>query len=89
MKKRLLSLFIAFCMLCGMLPTGIFARPVVAEEELYMQMLALGLSDENGQLIEDNTFTLEDGTTLASLAELENWLAFCPEEEWDFWQAAR
>ena len=83
MKKRLLSLFIAFCMLCGMLPTGIFARPVVAEEELYMQMLALGLSDENGQLIEDNTFTLEDGTTLASLAELEDWLAFCPEEEWD------
>lgn len=83
MKKRLLSLFIAFSMLCGMLPTGIFARPVVAEEELYMQMLALGLSDENGQLIEDNTFTLEDGTTLASLAELEDWLAFCPEEEWD------
>ena len=84
MKKRFLSLFIACCMLWGILPTGVFARPVAAaEEELYMQMLALGLSDENGQLIEDNTFTLEDGTRLSSLAELEDWLAFCPEEDWD------
>ena len=85
MKKRLLCLFIACCMLFGMLPSGVFARSVLAEaeEEAYIRLLSLGLSDENGRLIEDNTFTLEDGTVLSSLAELEAWLAYCPTEEWD------
>ncbi len=82
MRKRLLSLLIACCMLFGVLPWNVFARPVAAEEEeLYMQMLSLGLSDENGKLIEDNTFTLENGMVLQSLAELEDWLAACTEAD--------
>ena len=72
MKKRILSLLLAACMLVGLLPTAAFAAE--PEEALYAQMLELGLVDAEGALIEDNTFTVEDGTQLSSLTELIEWL---------------
>ena len=65
MKKRIFSLLMAACMLVGLLPTAAFAAE--PEEALYAQMLELGLVDEYGALIEDNTFTVEDGTRFYSL----------------------
>lgn len=71
MKKRMLSLLLALCLLLSCLPIGALA---VTPEELYLQMLELGLVDEDGTLIENNRFTVEDGTVLSSLEELRLWL---------------
>ncbi len=65
-------------MLFSIFPIGTFA---VKSEELYAQMLALGLVDGDGALIEDNTFTVEDGTHLSSLDELVTWLNRCGEDD--------
>ena len=81
MKKRLLSIFLALCMAVSLLPVSTLA--VQSEEELYAQMLALGLVDSDGALIEDNTFTVEDGTRLSSLDELVEWLNHCDEDDLD------
>ena len=81
MKKRILSLLLAVCMLVGLLPTAAFAAE--PEEALYAQMLELGLVDAEGALIEDNTFTVEDGTRLSSLDELIEWLNQCDESDLD------
>ena len=81
MKKRILSLLLAACMLVGLLPTAAFAAE--PEEALYAQMLDLGLVDAEGALIEDNTFTVEDGTRLSSLDELIEWLNQCEESDLD------
>ena len=79
MTKRILSLLLAICMMVGLLPTAAFAAE--PEEELYAQMLELGLVDAEGTLIEDNTFTVSDGTRLYSLAELIEWLNDCSESD--------
>lgn len=81
MKKRILSLLMAACMLVGLLPTAAFAAE--PEEALYAQMLELGLVDADGDLIEDNSFTVEDGTCLSSLDELIEWLNQCGESDLD------
>ena len=81
MKRRILSLLLAACMLVGLLPTAAFAAE--PEEELYAQMLELGLVDADGDLIEDNTFTVEDGTWLSSLDALIEWLNQCDESDLD------
>ena len=81
MKKRIFSLLMAACMLVGLLPTAAFAAE--PEEALYAQMLELGLVDEYGALIEDNTFTVEDGTRFYSLTELIEWLNQCEESDLD------
>lgn len=81
MKKRILSLLLALCLLVGLLPTAVFAAE--PEEALYAQMLELGLVDADGALIEDNTFTVEDGTRLLSLDELIEWLNQCEESDLD------
>ena len=81
MKRRILSLLLTACMLVGLLPTAAFAAE--PEEELYVQMLELGLVDADGALIEDNTFTVEDGTWLSSLDALIGWLNQCEESDLD------
>ena len=81
MKKRILSLLLALSLLVGLLPTAVFAAE--PEEALYAQMLELGLVDAEGALIEDNTFTVEDGTRLSSLDELIEWLNQCEESDLD------
>ena len=79
MKKRILSLLLAACMLAGLLPAAAFAAE--PEEALYAQMLELGIVDADGTLIEDNTFTVSDGTRLSSLAELIEWLNDCSDSD--------
>ena len=79
MKKRILSLLLVACMLVGLLPTTAFAAE--PEEALYAQMLELGIVDEYGTLIEDNTFTVDDGTKLSSLTELIEWLNQCGDSD--------
>ena len=79
MKKRILSLLMAACMLVGLLPTAAFAAE--PEEALYAQMLDLGIVDAEGTLIEDNTFTVDDGTRLSSLTELIEWLNECGDSD--------
>ena len=81
MKRRILSLLLTACMLVSLLPTAAFAAE--PEEALYAQMLELGLVDEYGALIEDNTFTVEDGTRFYSLTELIEWLNQCEESDLD------
>lgn len=81
MKKKIVSLLLAFCLLLTLLPSGLIAAWAQEPDELYLQMLDLGLVDEDGKLIEDNSFTLEDGTRLASLRELVEWLGQCGEED--------
>lgn len=81
MKKKIVSLLLAFCLLLTLLPSGLIAAWAQEPDELYLQMLDLGLVDEDGKLIEDNSFTLEDGTRLASLSELVEWLGQCGEED--------
>ena len=81
MKNRILSLLMAVCLLVGLLPTTVFAAE--PKEALYAQMLELGLVDADGALIEDNTFTVEDGTRLSSLDELIEWLNQCEESDLD------
>ena len=81
MKKRIVSLLLAICMMVGLLPVNAFAAE--PEEALYAQMLELGLVDADGALIEDNTFTVEDGTSLSSLTELIEWLNQCGEDDLD------
>ena len=81
MKKRLLSILLTACLLVGLLPTTVFAAE--PKEALYAQMLELGLVDADGALIEDNTFTVEDGTRLSSLDELIEWLNQCEESDLD------
>ena len=44
-------------------------------------MLELGIVDADGTLIEDNTFTVSDGTSLSSLAELIEWLNDCSDSD--------
>lgn len=83
MKKRLLSFLLIFCMMLSVLPTNILAVGQQDAQALYAQMLSLGLVDANGQLIEDNTFTVEDGTKLGSLTELKDWLASCSADDFD------
>ena len=73
MKTRLLSMLLSLCMALTMFPAGAFAAQP-EQEQLYAQMLELGLVDGDGALIEDNSFTVEDGTRLSSLAELTDWL---------------
>ena len=75
MKKRILSLLLALCLLAGLMPTAVFAAE--PEEALYAYMLELGLVDADGALIEDNTFTVQNGTRLYSLDELIYWLNQC------------
>lgn len=55
----------------------------VSEDALYLQMLELGLVDQNGDLIEDSSFTLQDGTRLSSLSELVSWLHSLDEQDFD------
>ena len=74
-KKRIFSLLLALCLMAGLIPAAAFA--VVPEEALYAQMLDLGIVDADGTLIEDNTFTVSDGTRLYSLTELIEWLNQC------------
>ena len=81
MKKRFLSLLLALCLLVGLMPTAVFAAE--SEETLYAQMLELGLVDADGALIEENTFTVDDGTQLSSLDELIEWLNQCDESDLD------
>lgn len=85
MKKRLISLALAFCMIMTVLPLNVLADITLLwdsdEEELYLYMLDLGLVDENGSLIEDNSFTLEDGTQIFSTDELNSWLLRCDDDE--------
>ena len=81
MKKRILSLLLALSLLVGLLPTAVFAAE--PEEALYEQMLDLGIVDADGTLIEDNTFTVSDGTRLYSLAELIKWLNDCSDSDLD------
>ena len=81
MKNRILSLLMAVCLLVGLLPTTVFAAE--PEEALYEQMLDLGIVDADGTLIEDNTFTVSDGTRLSSLDELIEWLNQCEESDLD------
>ena len=81
MKKRILSLLLALSLLVGLLPTAVFAAE--PEEALYEQMLDLGIVDADGTLIEDNTFTVSDGTSLSSLAELIEWLNDCSDSDLD------
>ncbi|MDD6273866.1 MAG: hypothetical protein PUA86_04105, partial [Clostridiaceae bacterium] len=81
MRKRIVSLLLVLCLLAGIMPTAVFtAEP---EDALYAQMLELGLVDDEGALIEDNTFTVEDGTRLYSLDELIEWLNQCDESDLD------
>lgn len=81
MRKRITSLLLAFCLFISVLPINAIAAWTQEEEALYLQMLELGLVDADGALIENNSFTVEDGTKLASLTELEDWLAQCDEDD--------
>ena len=81
MRKRILSLLLVIGLLVGLMPTAAFAAE--PEEALYAQMLELGLVDADGDLIEDNSFTVEDGTCLSSLDELIEWLNQCGESDLD------
>lgn len=79
MKKRILSILLVCCMMLSAFPVSAFeAKPA---EALYAQMLELGLVDANGALIEDNAFTVENGTRLASLTELIGWLNQCEKRD--------
>lgn len=80
MSKRIISLVLVLCMVLSIAPISALAA---TEEELYLQMLDLGLVDADGALIENNTFTTEDGTHLASLDELVDWLLSLDESEFD------
>ena len=80
MKTRLLSMLLSLCMALTMFPAGAFAAQP-EQEQLYAQMLELGLVDGDGALIEDNSFTVEDGTRLSSLDELTDWLNQCTADE--------
>lgn len=51
MTKRILSVVLVLCLLLSCLPVGALA---VTEEELYLQILDLGLVDADGSLIADN-----------------------------------
>ena len=82
MKTRLLSILLSLCMALTMFPAGAFAAQP-EQEQLYAQMLELGLVDGDGALIEDNSFTVEDGTRLSSLNELTDWLNQCTADELD------
>ncbi len=82
MKTRLLSILLSLCMALTMFPAGAFAAQP-EQEQLYAQMLELGLVDGDGALIEDNSFTVEDGTRLSSLDELTDWLNQCTADELD------
>lgn len=82
MKTRLLSMLLSLCMALTMFPAGAFAAQP-EQEQLYAQMLELGLVDGDGALIEDNSFTVEDGTRLSSLNELTDWLNQCTADELD------
>ena len=79
MKRRLVCILLSLCMIFSLLPVSAFA--LTQEEELYEQMLELGIVDENGDLIENNTFTVEDGTWLGSLDALVQWLNDSDESE--------
>ena len=84
MKKRILSLLLVACMLVGLLPTTAFAvESDEAAQQFALYMSELGLVDDSGQLIQDNTFTVEDGTKLGSLDALLDWLDACEEEDMD------
>ena len=84
MKKRILSLLLVACMLVGLLPTTAFAAESdEAAQQFALYMSELGLVDDSGQLIQDNTFTVEDGTKLGSLDALLDWLDACEEEDMD------
>lgn len=87
MKKRLLSILLVFCMVLSLLPLNAIAAYVEEQRELDEQlayyMAELGLVDENGALIRDNSFTVEDGTHLASLDALLDWYDTCDEEDMD------
>ena len=72
-------------MLMSFLPTGIMAYDT-REEELaarYEEMLDLGLIDEDGALIENNAFRLDDGTGFDTLPELEEWMNTLSESDAD------
>ena len=84
MKKRIFSLLLVACMLVGFLPTTAFAAESdEAARQFALYMSELGLVDASGQLIQDNTFTVEDGTKLGSLDALLDWLDVCEEEDMD------
>lgn len=85
--RRIISMILVFCMVFTSLPLSAFAAEAEANramsEQLALYMLELGLVDEQGNLIYDNTFTVEDGTKLANLDELLDWLLECPDDELD------
>ena len=84
MKKRILSLLLALSLLVGLLPTAALAAESEEEARQFaLYMSELGLVDESGQLIRDNTFTVEDGTKLGSLDALLDWMDACEEENMD------
>lgn len=83
MRKRILSLLLAICMLVGFLPTTAFAAESDEAQQFALYMSQLGLVDDSGQLIQDNTFTVEDGTKLGSLDALLDWLDACEEDDMD------
>lgn len=87
MMRRIISMILVFCMVFTSLPLSAFAAEADANramsEQVALYMLELGLVDEQGNLIYDNTFTVEDSTKLANLDELLDWLLECPDDELD------
>lgn len=85
--KKIISLVLVFCMVFTSLPLSAFAAEAEANramsEQVALYMLELGLVDDQGDLIYDNSFTVEDGTKLANLDELLDWLLECPDDEVD------
>ena len=71
------------CMLVGLLPTTALAAESDEARQFALYMSELGLVDDSGQLIQDNTFTVEDGTKLGSLDALLDWLDACEEADMD------
>lgn len=85
--KRVVSLLLSCCMLLGMMPISALAAERDAQQEearqLALYMADIGLVDETGTLIPDNTFTVEDGTKLESLDALLDYLGECEEADMD------
>ncbi len=75
--NRIVSLLLVFVMVFTMLPTTGLADMTSEEaQELYLQMLDLGLVDADGSLIEETRFVREDNSVLAeNLTELRTILA--------------
>lgn len=83
--RKIISLILVIGMVFTSLPLSAFAAEAEANramaEQVALYMLEFGLVDEQGDLIYDNTFTVKDGTRLANLDELLDWLLECPDDE--------